>query len=162
MTIGQFKYLVGSVTPFRWFNAGDFGSSNLVNADVEQVFQSAAYALDYPPPGSDFFDAMDSCGNLGVLDTDPADPNNGYYTNTATYPNPYYYSVTNYTYYFDTNNAVTNVQTAVVSRFQLQYLTTYTIPVSWTVTDIYPYASITNVSTVQGSIPVARRGGRLV
>jgi hypothetical protein len=72
ITVGQIKYLAGSVYPFRWFNAGDFGSSNLVNADVEQVFQSAIYGLDTPPAGSDFFDAMDSCGFTYV------DNGNGY------------------------------------------------------------------------------------
>ena len=77
------KYLVGNVYPFRWFNAGDFGNTNLQNADVEQVFQSAIYSLNYPPAGSDFFDAMDSCGNIGVLDGAT-----GYYTNTVP-PYPY-------------------------------------------------------------------------
>ena len=74
VTVGQRKYLAGDAYPFRWFNAGDFGDSNLDNADVEQVFQSAVYALNYPPFDanswngtgftnvSDFFDAMDSCG----------------------------------------------------------------------------------------------------
>jgi len=62
VTIGQVQYLVGSVYPFRWFNAGDFGSSNIVNADVMQVFQTAIYGFNSPPAGSDFFDAMDSCG----------------------------------------------------------------------------------------------------
>jgi len=66
VTVGQRSYLAGSVYPFRWFNAGDFGSSNIVNADVEQVFQSAIYGLNSPPPGSDFFDAMDSCGGTYV------------------------------------------------------------------------------------------------
>ena len=82
VTVGQRKYVAGSVYPFRWFNAGDFGSSNIVNADVEQVFQSAIYSFNYPPAGSDFFDGMDSCGNIGVLDNNAADPNFGYYTNT--------------------------------------------------------------------------------
>src|ERR1035437_1714506 len=68
VTVGQRKYIAGSVYPFRWFNAGDFGSSNIVNADVVQVFQSAIYSLNYPPAGSDFFDAMDSCGNFGTND----------------------------------------------------------------------------------------------
>ena len=72
VTIGQKKYIAGSVYPFRWFNAGDFGSSNLVNADVEQVFQSAIYDVNAPPPGSDFFDAMDSSGGSYV------DLGNGY------------------------------------------------------------------------------------
>jgi hypothetical protein len=62
VTIGQRKYIVGNVYPFRWFNAGDFGNTNLQNADVEQIYQSAIYGLNYPPLGSDFFDAMDSCG----------------------------------------------------------------------------------------------------
>jgi hypothetical protein len=62
VTLGNRKYIAGNSYPFRWFNAGDFGNTNLQNADVEQVFQSAIYGLNYPPPGSDFFDAMDSCG----------------------------------------------------------------------------------------------------
>lgn len=85
ITVGQYKYIVGSVSPFRWFNAGDFGSSNIVSADVAQVFEAAVYFLNSPEfqaPGSDFLDAMDSSGNLGALDSDPADPNNGYYTNS--------------------------------------------------------------------------------
>ena len=77
VTVGQRKYIAGSVYPFRWFNAGDFGSSNIVNADVAQVFQAAIYSMDVPPAGSDFFDAMDSCGSyLAYLDS-----NTGYYTN---------------------------------------------------------------------------------
>jgi hypothetical protein len=64
VTVGQRKYLAGSVYPFRWFNAGDFGSSNIVNA--MQVCQSAVYSLNTPPAGSDFFDAMDSCGGTYV------------------------------------------------------------------------------------------------
>ncbi len=69
VTVGQRKYIAGSVYPFRWFNAGDFGSSNLVSADVEQVFEAAVYQLNSPAfqaPGSDFFDAMDSCGGTYV------------------------------------------------------------------------------------------------
>ena len=62
VAMGQLKYIVGNVYPFRWFNAGDFGNTNLQNADIEQVFQSAIYEWNYPPAGSDFFDAMDSCG----------------------------------------------------------------------------------------------------
>ena len=77
VTVGQRKYVVGSVYPFRWFNAGDFGGSNIVSADVAQVFQAAIYNLDTPPPGSDFFDAMDSCGSyLAFYDGDT-----GHYTN---------------------------------------------------------------------------------
>ncbi len=65
VTVGSRKYLVGNVYPFGWFNAGDFGNANLQNADVEQVFEAAIYKLNSPAsqaPGSDFFDAMDSCG----------------------------------------------------------------------------------------------------
>jgi hypothetical protein len=75
VTIGQIKYLVGNVYPFRWFNAGDFGNTNLQNADVEQVFEAVVYGLGNPPPGSDFFDAMDSSGGLGVFNA-----GTGYYT----------------------------------------------------------------------------------
>jgi hypothetical protein len=60
ITVGSARYLVGDVSPFRWFNAGDFGDTNLENNDVTEVYQSAIYGLNKPPPGSDFFDAMDS------------------------------------------------------------------------------------------------------
>ena len=77
VTVGQRKYIVGSVYPFRWFNAGDFGSSNIVNADVAQVFQSVIYELNTPPSGTDLYDAMDSCGSyLAYLDN-----TTGFYTN---------------------------------------------------------------------------------
>ncbi len=69
VTIGQIKYIAGDVYPFGWFNAGDFGTGDLItygNADVEQVFQCAIYGVWYPPLGSDFFDAMDSCGGTYV------------------------------------------------------------------------------------------------
>ncbi|MHC1764805.1 MAG: FN3 associated domain-containing protein [Verrucomicrobiia bacterium] len=60
VTVGQRRYIAGDAAPFRWFNAGDFGEGLLLNNDVAQVFQSAIYFLDYPPRGSDFYDAMDS------------------------------------------------------------------------------------------------------
>ena len=82
VTAGQRKYLVGDCAPFRWFNAGDFGNTNLNNSDVMQVFQSAIYSLNNPPDRSDFFDSMDSCGRLGVLTP------NGYYTGGATITDP--------------------------------------------------------------------------
>ena len=82
VTAGQRKYIVGDCAPFGWFNAGDFGDTNLDNSDVMQVFQSAIYSLNYPPLGSDFFDSMDSCGALYV--TNP----NGYLTKGATIANP--------------------------------------------------------------------------
>jgi hypothetical protein len=131
----QIKYLAGSVYPFRWFNAGDFGSSNIVNADVEQVFQSAVYSLNSPPPGSDFFDAMDSCGNYGVLDTDTNDANNGYYTNTVTYPYAITYTATNFTYNIDTNDNYTATNQTYVTNSAEILLTT----VSYTVTSYTTY-----------------------
>lgn len=60
ITVGSRKYVVGDVSPFRWFNAGDFGDTNLLNNDVVQVFQSVIYNFNNPPEGSDLFDAMDS------------------------------------------------------------------------------------------------------
>lgn len=59
-------YVVGDAAPFGWFNAGDFGNGLLLNDDVMQVFQSAIYKLNTPPRGSDFYDALDSGGVLGV------------------------------------------------------------------------------------------------
>jgi hypothetical protein len=156
ITMGQRKYIVGSAYPFRWFNAGDFGSSNIVNADVEQVFEAAAYSLsglgDVPPYGSDFFDAMDSCGNIGVLDSNPADANYGYYTNTAEFPNPFVYSVTNYIVIENTNNSppITNSTTMIL--WQPLYLTTYYVNEVSTISYILPGTStnivlVTNIVT---------------
>jgi VCBS repeat-containing protein len=78
VAVGQRQYLVGDSAPFRWFNAGDFGNTNLDNSDVMQVFQSAIYKLDDPLPGSDFFDCMDSCGGIGGFSSSA-----GYYTNAG-------------------------------------------------------------------------------
>ncbi len=61
LNIASRPYLVGDVAPFRWFNAGDFGDTNLVNNDLQQLQQSLIYGLNSPPVESDFFDAMDSC-----------------------------------------------------------------------------------------------------
>jgi hypothetical protein len=60
VTVGSAQYLVGDVFPFRWFNAGDFGDTNLMNDDVFETFQSAIYFWNTPPAGSDYYDAMDS------------------------------------------------------------------------------------------------------
>ncbi len=78
VTAGQRKYLVGNAYPFRWFNAGDFGNNNLQNADVEQVFESAAYGWNTPPTNTDFYDCMDSSGCYGAYDS-----TDGYYTNAG-------------------------------------------------------------------------------
>ena len=66
VTVGSRGYIAGDCYPFRWFNAGDFGDSNLDNADVEQVFEAACYSLNAPPTASDFLDSMNSCGELGL------------------------------------------------------------------------------------------------
>ncbi len=98
--IGQRKYLVGNSYPFRWFNAGDFGNTNLQNADVEQVFEAAVYGLNSPSfqaPGSDFFDTMDSCGGFGTFNA-----GTGYYT----YSGPL--SVAQKNAMFDGNNTTIN------------------------------------------------------
>lgn len=79
VTAGQRRYVAGDAYPFRWFNAGDFGSGELVtngSADVEQVFESAAYGWNVPPTNTDFYDCMDSSGHYGVYDS-----TDGYYTN---------------------------------------------------------------------------------
>lgn len=78
VSVGQRKYIAGDSYPFRWYNAGDFGNTNLENADVEQVFQSAIYGADFPPAKSDFFDSMDSCGDFGVFNA-----GTGYYTDAG-------------------------------------------------------------------------------
>ncbi len=66
VTVGQRKYIVGDVYPFKWLNAGDFGDTNLVSADVAQVFQTVVYGLNEPISGSDMEDAMDSCCETGT------------------------------------------------------------------------------------------------
>lgn len=66
VTVGSPAYLVGDAAPFGWFNAGDFGDTNLLNNDVLQTFQTAILGLHPPLAGSDLFDAMDSCCGLGT------------------------------------------------------------------------------------------------
>jgi hypothetical protein len=83
VVVGSIPYLVGNAYPFGWFNAGDFGNSNLQNADLEQVFESAVYGFNTPPSSSDFFDAMDSCGRIGILDNNSGDEFYGFYTNAG-------------------------------------------------------------------------------
>jgi hypothetical protein len=60
VTVNIRPYLVGDVSSFRWFNAGDFGDGTLTIDDASQTFNSAIYLVNTPPAGSDFFDAMDS------------------------------------------------------------------------------------------------------
>ena len=82
VTVGQRKYIAGDAAPFGWFNAGDFGDTNLDASDVAQVFEAAVYGLGIQLDGSDLFDAMDSCGytyvdnHYGYLQPGPfANPN---------------------------------------------------------------------------------------
>jgi len=66
---GVIRYIVGDVTPFRWFNAGDFGDGLIQNSDVLKVFLAAVYGLNVPSVGSDLYDAMDSSdGSVNVYD----------------------------------------------------------------------------------------------
>jgi len=84
VTVGQRKYIAGDAAPFGWFNAGDFGNTNLDASDVAQVFEAAVYQLNSPAfqaPGSDLFDSMDSCGYTYV------DNGNGYLQNSGTLAN---------------------------------------------------------------------------
>jgi hypothetical protein len=77
VTVGVASYLVGDTYPFGWFNAGDFGDSNLLNDDVIEVFQSAIYSISTPLPNSDYFDAMDSSDGTynNLYDANDADIN---------------------------------------------------------------------------------------
>jgi serine/threonine protein kinase, bacterial len=61
VTVNPRSYIAGDVYPFRWFNAGDFGKGCLNAADVMQVFQTAIYGMDPPPPLSDYNAALDTC-----------------------------------------------------------------------------------------------------
>jgi hypothetical protein len=64
------SYLVGDVYPFYWYNAGEFGDGSLLNDDVVTTYVSAVGSTEgpynYPPTASDYFDAMDSAGNLTI------------------------------------------------------------------------------------------------
>lgn len=134
VTIGQIKYLVGDVYPANWYNAGDFGSSNLVNVDAIRVFDFAAYPIAQPPAASDLFDALDSCGNIGVFDSAT-----GYYTNTAAYPYPTNYpnAIVDYTDTYDTNGVrIGHVPGYTADFSSLIYLTTYFVSVPYTITNI--------------------------
>ncbi len=90
VTVAYPGYIVGDVSPFRWFNAGDFGDGYLKNNDVLQTFQTmmfllpsggnwymAGHALNRPPVDSDLYDAMDSSNGTGnALDGGDSQINN--------------------------------------------------------------------------------------
>jgi hypothetical protein len=71
------KYLVGSVVPFYWYNAGEFGTNTFGSADVVEalkhvlttapIFRGADNLGTNVPPDSDVFNAMDSSG--GAVET---------------------------------------------------------------------------------------------
>src|SRR5690606_33951769 len=61
VTVGERRYIVGDVAPFRWFNAGDFGDGSILNNDIQQAHQTIIYGVNAPPPDSDFEDGIDSC-----------------------------------------------------------------------------------------------------
>ena len=135
VTIGQIKYLVGDVVPANWFNAGDFGYGDLIkngNSDVIKVFDFAAYPIATPPVKSDLFDAMDSCGNIGVLDAV-----NGYYTNTSIYPLTTNFPITNYSYDYDTNGTLVSSNAYSGTYTTTIYLTTYSVNVPYYTTNIF-------------------------
>jgi sugar lactone lactonase YvrE len=170
ITIGQKKYIAGSVYPFRWFNAGDFGSTNIVNADVEQVFEAAAYQLNTPPNNTDFYDAMDSSGNIGILDSNPADPNYGFYTNTAIYSAnqsvPFTYTIVNTNYSIDTfGNTVAPPVPVTVSITTYLYLTTTYVDEMYTNVAITymatpPYSpTATNYFPAHNPVPISNPTG---
>ena len=161
VTVGQRKYVVGSVYPFRWFNAGDFGSNNIANPDVMQVFQSAVYGFNTPFLSSDFFDAMDSSGNIGALDTDAADPNYGYYTNSWTYPIYSGFITTNYTYVYDTNALLVSTTAQTITNELPIYLTSTYVTVDSTNTVIInnlTQPNSTNITLVGHQFPVTSSG----
>lgn len=68
VTVSSPQYLIGDVHPFRWWNAGDFGDTNLLNVDILSVFRTAVYNLNRPVVNSDFEDAMNLCCGTAVLD----------------------------------------------------------------------------------------------
>ena len=132
VTIGQIKYLVGSVSPANWFNAGDFGSSNLVNLDVIRVFDFAAYPIAAPPALSDLFDALDSCGNTGVWNSAT-----GYYTNPRAYPYSFAFQITNNYTTFDANTNILSTTNVTVTITNNVYLSTVYIDEAYTNFNIF-------------------------
>jgi hypothetical protein len=68
VTLASRPYIVGDSTPFRWFNAGDFGDNTLASTDVSELFQTVVYNLNRAIEDSDLFNAMDSSdGSSGTV-----------------------------------------------------------------------------------------------
>lgn len=149
--VGYRSYVVGDVAPFRWYNAGDFGDTNLLSDDLLQVFESVVYNMSTPPAGSDLFDAMDSSDGLRSSAA-------GYYTLTNLSTNISVNVVsTNLTLlstnlFYLTNTVVTNMTVVLTNQpsqvvdvvFTNVFITTNTVP-----TDVgtpgNPIFSISNV-----------------
>lgn len=77
----ELSYIVGDVSPFVWFNAGEFGDGRMVSSDVVQTMIAALRQDEDDinqapmPVSSDLLDAVNSCCGLSetvVID----DPNN--------------------------------------------------------------------------------------
>ncbi len=73
VSVGNPGFVVGDAMPFGWFNAGDFGDTNLLANDLLQVFQVAAYPNGLPPSGSDLYKAMDSSDGSVIFTFDGLD-----------------------------------------------------------------------------------------
>jgi hypothetical protein len=163
VTVGQKKYVVGDVYPFQWFNAGDFGDGGIVNADVEQVFEAAVYHLNAPPTGSDFFDAMDSCGNIGT-NVSGVFRNAGSYT--SNYPATNILTITNYNYYFGYSNIVdlvnntTNITLFFSSNHldsvsHTDYLDTYPGETTFSTNVLEPAWVFTNYAVISNDVVIS-------
>ena len=118
------------------------------------MFDSAIYYLNNPAwqaPGSDFFDAMDSCGNIGAPDNNPADPNYGYWTNADFYPYSFTYTTTNYTYTDDINtNTIPAMTTSnVITHTVSIYMDSTPITAYYTLTTNAPtFTNVVQLSTI--------------
>jgi hypothetical protein len=170
VTIGQIKYLVGDVYPANWYNAGDFGSGNLVNIDVIRVFDFAAYPIAKPPTASDLFNALDSSGNLGVLDSATGYYTNAYVSGVSGYP--YFtnltYSIVNNTIFENTNGIALSTNPTPAGVFTSPNLPVYlstdfvTINEEYTNTYIMTNADLTittNVVPVNNFVNVSIQPG---